>query len=73
MREKGNFLLKEFSLPYRLRNPITILCSTQSSGKRWCAKSHHTPTERKWYELNESIYNPLKINAHPSPVFPEFR
>ncbi len=30
MREKGKFLLKEFSLPYRLRNPITILPSTQA-------------------------------------------
>ncbi len=36
----------------------------------WCTKSHRTPTERKWYEVNESIYNPLKINAWSSPIFP---
>jgi len=39
-------------------------------GIPWCAKNHRTPTERKWYEVNAPIYNLLKINARPSPVFP---
>jgi len=64
------FPLSSHDFPYWLWNPITILCSSQSSRKPWCAKSHRTPTERKWYEVNESIYNPLKINTLASPVFP---
>ena len=42
-------------------------------GIPWCAKNHRTPTERKWYEVNDSICNPLKINALQNPIFPEFR